>query len=803
MLTKNKKKIKLMSEESDKMLEELKAVAQTAAEIDSMLRLKLIAQIDNDRILQSKSDYQESGHLQTRMISLQEKLSDAEAKSEQSNEKIAALENRVRSLVVQLSETNDLLSGRAENERKAEQKRVDDEKKRVEDECNTYQSLVGWWSERGKMSLLVHQVEELVQLLNGDEKPQMTVGDLTRVAEVVKTLADEIETVRQNVCSEEGPECQKRTDPRCDNDSGREVWTDRFNRMQCRDAEECLAQYQAFQDRITAIRESLGAIKVFVRVFREHKGETNSISSSTSDHYVCLNTQEKRKINGSQTARYSSNDQRQSEQNALNWKAHCVPNQVGFGAFESVSCPPKGVVEKNADFAEILNGSLQQIRSRNIVVFGLGSSGSGKTYAMLGNGRVDGALTIFLRNIMQTYTVTLHSVLENYVDMDTINIDNNRAVGLSLADKVYFYGGNNRIVTRHINDSRGKRITAGFIGDVRVHDESQNLLKELSEANWILNDVENYSPFHITNEIEQYRRSENRIVPTVNNTSSSRGHLFLCFKIAPKNSPENSHYFTIADFAGQESPIEIMRDSVLLSSNWINSSYKPSELSELGLKMVRKEWEKLTVQQQSLVNLDDVGTSIPKKLTQSVFKNIKKPYTREKLLLYMIETRVNLISFAVSMGDMDTNLKVENLSPKLKEILEGVFPGKIKRQVGAIRDTLKQSVMISESLLHAKAYLISRKTGKIPKADRTSNVYRMQLTGNSRSKWHANTVFYQPTLESQSQINMIPLLKYHANVGNFNETDSRFIMVAAIRDQTKYTSMTKDVLKFAQEVSSA
>jgi len=145
--------------------------------------------------------------------------------------------------------------------------------------------------------------------------------------------------------------------------------------------------------------------------------------------------------------------------------------------------------------------------------------------------------------------------------------------------------------------------------------------------------------------------------------------------------------------------------------------------------------------------------------------------------------------------------------------------------VKAFALSVNQSYQISESLLHLKAFLMYRKAGEMPpvgpppregKRPTGDHAYIAQPINGKNVVWTDNAVYFDPstmlvggdgaTGTSTANIAMIPLLSYYSGLGGApfsGPKATRYVMLAAIRDDNKYAPMTRDVLTFASSVSSA
>ena len=229
-------------------------------------------------------------------------------------------------------------------------------------------------------------------------------------------------------------------------------------------------------------------------------------------------------------------------------------------------------LSNNIDFYKEIEGTLKLIENGyNIILFGSGFSGSGKTYTLID--APDSVLKQYFNKLNNT-NIELY-VFEQYGKLninDGMKLDDIFSGSKSqFSEKIYIYNQlNDKINEVKINP---KQKLDGLINDTK-----NNILKNKS-----ITDIIN-----VLNQIKKYRIEKNRIRVTINNKESSRGHIYYLFKI--NFSSGKVGYMTIIDMGGQESPKEIMLDYMggdsesfknyfdLLYGLWTN--YKPKK--ELG-----------------------------------------------------------------------------------------------------------------------------------------------------------------------------------------------------------------------------
>lgn len=177
------------------------------------------------------------------------------------------------------------------------------------------------------------------------------------------------------------------------------------------------------------------------------------------------------------------------------------------------------------------------------VLFGYGTSGSGKTYTLFGDSqtRVPGVIHFAIANLGAS-TVRVVNVFE--LCATTFKLDPPNAGG----KVIYLYG-----------KEEGK--LPGGVKTVNVWSEFEKHLRAEGFDTRVLENMDSDAVFALTTHLESFRRSNQprikeypTIKATPNNPNSSRSHLFIMleFQFAGK-----SGYLTLVDMGGMESPVDI------------------------------------------------------------------------------------------------------------------------------------------------------------------------------------------------------------------------------------------------------
>jgi HAMP domain-containing protein len=198
-------------------------------------------------------------------------------------------------------------------------------------------------------------------------------------------------------------------------------------------------------------------------------------------------------------------------------------------------------------------GSLQnafaQVRDGySIVLFGYGTSGSGKTRLLLGESDVPGLIHYALSNLTGVENIRIKNIFEQGIDrfQPTLKLITSRI---------------HHLVNRLPSDLNK------FSVDESVNfDEYHNL---------DLNNITSDNLDSLMNSITRYRLDHRHIRKTPNNPVSSRTHLYIVFEI--KFDTGRMGYITFIDMAGKESPLDIF-DTFMDQSG----RYKPNLTSILG-----------------------------------------------------------------------------------------------------------------------------------------------------------------------------------------------------------------------------
>jgi hypothetical protein len=188
------------------------------------------------------------------------------------------------------------------------------------------------------------------------------------------------------------------------------------------------------------------------------------------------------------------------------------------------------IIEKSNTTSPGMYNVFKQVEDGySVVIFGYGSSGSGKTFTLLGNESVPGLLHYGLTNLRNVQNIKLKYIFEQYISKFNPTLNKMSGTIINLNNEVP--------QMRNYSTNEEKEFSSFLNGRVNLN-------------NIRLEDIT-----LITGLLETYRLSKDRIKKTPNNPVSSRSHMYLVFEITFTNGKIG--YITICDTAGRESPLDI------------------------------------------------------------------------------------------------------------------------------------------------------------------------------------------------------------------------------------------------------
>ena len=182
----------------------------------------------------------------------------------------------------------------------------------------------------------------------------------------------------------------------------------------------------------------------------------------------------------------------------------------------------------------------------NVVFFGYGYSGSGKTYTLLGNSDVPGLLQEGLQSITDIESITVSNVFELY--KHTVNLSGNIGVKDIIINLHGILDIPDMTKPKQEQEQKCKDINP-IINITKIQTDITRLLSDITLC--------------------RINLGSKRIKPTINNPESSRSHLFIIFKIKFNDGKEAN--LTIVDMAGMEDPNNIYNDIFNTNAYSMNS----------------------------------------------------------------------------------------------------------------------------------------------------------------------------------------------------------------------------------------
>ena len=222
-------------------------------------------------------------------------------------------------------------------------------------------------------------------------------------------------------------------------------------------------------------------------------------------------------------------------------------------------------VDNIVESSETINPGLYSVFKQaedgySIVLFGYGSSGSGKTFTLLGSQSTPGLIHYGFSNLQGVKSIKLKYLFEQY--FGTVNINFNKLTGKihNLIREVPQLVS----VSKNENDQFRSRIPS----DIDVDNLRVDQFNKLTDI------------------ITLYRKERGRIKRTPNNEESSRSHLYMVFEVSFTTGKRG--YITFIDMAGRESPIDIFNTFIDTSKTSLASVMSPSGETALIKKTLRE-----------------------------------------------------------------------------------------------------------------------------------------------------------------------------------------------------------------------
>ena len=356
-----------------------------------------------------------------------------------------------------------------------------------------------------------------------------------------------------------------------------------------------------------------------------------------------------------------------TKDNPLNCKGK-LPQRVPSGVPSPTRC--EFTINSSRGLSTTIKQALSGYR---IAVFGYGYSGSGKTFTLFGNpeSRVDGIVqeafkdpsiynrisSLEIPSIVELYGQGTYRGKEDYpkriIQRGRVRtkIDYINEFGKTLIDKTAV-GGILNVVGKKINVNIGSGAEKG-----------KNIAKTID---------------FINERLTQMRRINGSIKSTPNNPESSRGHLFITFKITTDDGTVGE--FIVADFGGIEDPAKIIK------------YYFPGELKNVvgaigatyNISLAAIENFLNNLQPHANIQLGTMknfiqNTTFGKKLNRE-YNNLKKMYSTSNTRTFVNNDSYTLIGQFKFEGEEAT-----------EELIEGLYEKRaIRREPKTVNDILSQ-----------------------------------------------------------------------------------------------------------------
>lgn len=410
--------------------------------------------------------------------------------------------------------------------------------------------------------------------------------------------------------------------------------------------------------------------------------------------------------------------------------------------------------KSNKQVFEGLKETINQVKTGyNIVLFGYGYSGSGKTFTLLGDsnnlGLLDESL-IYLKN-----------------DIRFINCQIQELYG-------------------KIEPNNLGRITLNYDS----YDKDGNIKRDSSIT---IQENFNTTLKSILDKINKTRIEKSRIKYTMNNPNSSRSHLFINLSITFKD--EKTGTLTFIDMAGVEDPYD---------------------LSKMFMRFTTKDVLKW-VSKDNIQNLIDTNIKKVKNISKLVWSNekINKFLPSNKQFNKLLENNVldfrKLYSYPNELNSLINNLYVDYFKDLFGDNFKKMFvdDGSINydKIVNYVWDILSEGFFINETINHLKIFFNEKIGNKITFNRKIKNHYILlnreeYLKTVGKDGYDTHKLLTDP-YKNEKKIMMTNILKKlnknKLNQGKINKP-TKFIMLCTLKPDLKEES--EKTLLFANQIKS-
>lgn len=270
----------------------------------------------------------------------------------------------------------------------------------------------------------------------------------------------------------------------------------------------------------------------------------------------------------------------------------------------------------------------------SIVIFGYGLSGSGKTHTLLGTRGIPGILHYGLANLENVKSIKIKYLFEQYYNLININFGK---------------------ITGKIHNLIRE------VPQLRTHSKNENEeFAKMIPSNIDINNLDIDDLYQLTETIDRYRQSKDRIKKTPNNPMSSRSHLYLVFEIAFENG--TTGYVTIVDSAGRESPLDLYNIFIDSSRAKLASMMAPAPVGGEGLvEKAKKMGLDSSYTAQKIYQIFEEGFYINETLNHMIYFFNKKNYSQTKVVMQSQDPeKYNVSRYYVNPSNEEQTISTSN-----------------------------------------------------------------------------------------------------------------------------------------------
>ncbi len=369
---------------------------------------------------------------------------------------------------------------------------------------------------------------------------------------------------------------------------------------------ENIKLFQIQDQKLLNIYEDLtGAVRVYIRIKPLIGQEQKSINSLTiTEESLNINCQGK-------VREFDFNMENIYNETYLNINIITGNNKI-------ISNDSLIIDESQVEITGMYNKFKQLESGYNVLLFGYGVGGSGKTFSILGNNGIPGLAHYGLANLKNVSNIRIKNVFEQYYSAVDLNFGKIRGKIHNLIN-----------IVPQVN---------------LVTTDEQFLFKDL--INFDKNNIKITDFAKLINTIEEYRLNNGRIKSTIFNPVSSRSHLYIILEISFENGIVS--YLTIIDMAGRESPIDIYNKYINTSKTSLTSIMAPAPIG--GVNTIERNMKLQyvdTISPKHILDLIKEGFYINESLNHLIYYFQKLRNKVDKIQI-QIESKYNTNNFFVN-----------------------------------------------------------------------------------------------------------------------------------------------------------